>query len=268
MARKAKYAEFQDKVLCSDFEAQKNIAPFLENRVLRRVINTFCNDPNNDFGRWANNKEVLRLLGSAKKLMDDGHLSEDDAEHMMYQIVSSPDREWHHDWKLKTKQQVRLPTDQLLGALNEHLEERRKGNDLYRERKFESALKQYERALGIVELVVGMSSEDQKEVDKNRISTYLNIGAVHLAQKNSGEAVKFCTKAVELDGENVKALLRRAKGLTMRHEYGLAMADLERVKDLEPWNSEAEDDLRRLKKVMQRDRKEEKELYQGIFHNK
>ena len=60
----------------------------------------------------------------------------------------------------------------------------------------------------------------------------------------------------------------RAKGLTMRHEYGLAMADLERVKDLEPWNSEAEDDLRRLKKVMQRDRKEEKELYQGIFHNK
>jgi len=266
LARKAKYAEFQDKVLSADYDAQKNIAPYLENRVLRRIINTFCNDPNNDFSKWANNREVLKLLDSAKRMMDEGRLSEDEAEEMMYQIVSSPSMEWHHEWKLKTKQQVRLPTDQLLGALNEHLEERRKGNELYRDRKFQAALKQYERALGIVELVVGMSGYDQKEIDKNRISTYLNIAAVHLAQKNAGECVQFCSKAIDLDGENIKGLLRRAKGFTMRHEYESAKADLEKVKDLEPWNLEAEEDLRKLKKVAQRDREEQKRLYGGIFH--
>ena len=265
LARKSKYAEFQDKVLSADYDAQKNIAPFLENRVLRRIVNTFCNDPKNDFSKWANNKEVLKLLSSAKKLMDEGKMTEDEAEELMYQVVSSPDREWHHEWKLKSKQQIRLPTDQLLGALNEHLEERRKGNDLYRQKKFAGALQQYERALGIVELVVGMSGHDQKEIDKNRIATYLNIAAVHLAQKNSGESIAFCDKAIELDGENIKALLRRAKAYTMRHEYKCAQGDLAKIKEIEPWNLEVEEEMAKLKKAVQRDREERKRLYGGIF---
>jgi FK506-binding protein 4/5 len=185
----------------------------------------------------------------------------------MFRIVSSPDREWHHEWKLKTKQTIRLPTDQLLGALNEHLEERRKGNDLYRQKKFSEALKQYERALGIVELVVGMSGYDQKEIDKNRISCYLNIAAVHIAQKNVGACISFCDKAVDLDATNVKALLRRAKAHTMRHEYQKAMGDLERVKDIEPWNEEAEHELQRLKQVMQKGREEQKRLYANMFQH-
>jgi len=267
LSRKAKYAEFQDKVLCADYDAQKNIAPFLENRVLRRVINTFCNDPNNDFSKWANNKEVLKLLHTAKKMMDEGRMTEDEAENLMFRIVSSPDREWHHEWKLKTKQTIRLPTDQLLGALNEHLEERRKGNELYRQRKFGEALKQYERALGIVELVVGMSGYDQKEIDKNRISCYLNIAAVNIAQKNVGACIAFCNKAIDLDGTNVKALLRRAKAHTMRHEYQSAMGDLESVKDIEPWNEEAEHELQRLKQVMQKGREEQKRLYTNMFQH-
>mmetsp|Transcript_15327 Transcript_15327/g.29585 ORF Transcript_15327/g.29585 Transcript_15327/m.29585 type:complete len:345 (+) Transcript_15327:191-1225(+) len=267
LSRKSNYAEFQDKVLSADYDAQKNIAPFLENRVLRRVINTFCNDPNNDFSKWANNKEVLNLLHAAKKMMDEGRMSEDEAEELMYQVVSSPDREWHHEWKLKSKQCVRLPTDQLMGALNEHLEERRKGNDLYRQRKFNDALKQYERALGIVELVVGMSGFDQKEIDKNRISSYLNIAAVHLAQRNLGECIKFCSKAIELDECNIKGLLRRAKAYTLRHEYKSAKQDLERVKDLEPWNAEAEEDLRRLAKVLQKSMEEQKRIYSGLFQH-
>merc|ERR1712224_256962 len=89
LSRKSNYAEFQDKVLSADYDAQKNIAPYLENRVLRRIINTFCNDPINDFSKWANNKEVLKVLDSAKRMMDEGRLSEDEAEEMMYQIVSS-----------------------------------------------------------------------------------------------------------------------------------------------------------------------------------
>jgi len=266
LSRKSKYAEFQNQVLCADYDAQKNVAPYLENRVLRRVINTFCNDPNNDFSKWANNKEVLNLLESAKRMMDEGRLTEDEAEEMMFQIVSSPDQKWHHEWKLKTKQQVRLPTDQLMGALNEHLEERRKGNDLYKQRKFKAALSQYERALGIVELVVGMSGQDQKEVDRNRISTYLNIAAVHLAQKRPNEAKRFCDKAVDLDPENIKALLRRAKALVMAHEYAMAREDLSRVKDLEPWNAEAEEESRRVVTAEKRDREESRRLYGGIFH--
>jgi len=33
---------FRDKVLESDYEAQQNIAPFMEHKFLRRIIQTFC----------------------------------------------------------------------------------------------------------------------------------------------------------------------------------------------------------------------------------
>lgn len=60
------------QVLESELEAQKNIAPFLENRVLRRVIQTFTNDPSGDFGKWASNPRVIEMLREAKRLMDQG----------------------------------------------------------------------------------------------------------------------------------------------------------------------------------------------------
>ena len=36
---------FRDKVLESDYDAQVAIAPFLRNKVLRRIVQTFANDP-------------------------------------------------------------------------------------------------------------------------------------------------------------------------------------------------------------------------------
>jgi len=265
LQRKAQYLDFQEQVLAADFDAQKNIAPFLENRVLRRVINTFCNDPKNDFGKWANNPQVLALLTQAKRMMDEGHMTEDQAEQLMLSYASHPDREYHNEWKLRTKQHVRVGTDQLVSALNEHLQERRKGNDLYKQRRFAEALAQYERALGIVELVVGMSGYDQREIDTNRISCYLNMAAVKMAQKDYGDAVRLCGEALDLDGKHVKALLRRAKALGERHEYAAAMADLERVKDLEPWNLEAEQELGRLRSQRQKHAHEDKVRYAKMF---
>ena len=73
----------------ADYQAQKNIAPFLENRVLRRVVQTFCNDPNNDFGKWARNPEVLRLLARARELMDSGKVTEEEMERHMVAFLKS-----------------------------------------------------------------------------------------------------------------------------------------------------------------------------------
>lgn len=238
--RKMKVAQFQDKVLSADYDAQKNVAPFLENRVLKRVVHTFCNDPLNDFGKWARNPEVLRLLNSAKALMDSGKVTEDQMEYMLLQQLQDPANPHHAEFELKTRQKVRVPTEQLVSALNEHLEVRRKGNDLYQAKRFAEALQQYRRALSVVELVVGLSGEDQKEVDTNRIAVQLNIAAVHIARQDFGQAVEACNAALDLKPSNVKALLRRSKALLGRHEYGSALEDLERVKALEPWNAEAE----------------------------
>ena len=54
-------------MLQSDPEARIAIGPFLKNPALRRVIQTFTNDPEGDLARWATNPEVLKM-GSQKPL--------------------------------------------------------------------------------------------------------------------------------------------------------------------------------------------------------
>ena len=58
--------KFRDTVLDSEYEAQNNIAPFLENKVLRRIIKTFTNDPKGDFSKWARNPLIIDMLKTAK----------------------------------------------------------------------------------------------------------------------------------------------------------------------------------------------------------
>jgi hypothetical protein len=62
-------------VLESDYEAQKNIAPFLENKVLRRIIKTFTNDPKSDFAKWARNPLVIEMLTKAKDVSSLVHIA-------------------------------------------------------------------------------------------------------------------------------------------------------------------------------------------------
>lgn len=99
------------------------------------------------------------------------------------------------------------------------LTERRSGNEHYQHQRFEKALRHYERALSIVELVQGLSSADQVEIDSNRQTVLLNMAAVHLATERHGQAVEYCNRVLATDPTNVKALMRRAKALALRHEY-------------------------------------------------
>ncbi|PRW44423.1 Peptidyl-prolyl cis-trans isomerase D [Chlorella sorokiniana] len=265
LQEKIRALEFRDKVLEAEYDAQKNIAPFLENRVLRRIVQTFTNDPSGDFGKWAQNPRVIEMLREAKRLMDEGYLTEDEVEHHILRQLQDPKHEAHEDFKRKTRQVVRLPTDQLVGALNEHLTERRKGNDAYRSGDYVKALHHYERAAAIVELVQGLSRADQAEVDINKVAIYLNLAAVHMAQKEYGAAVGFCDKALELQPGNFKALLRRCRAYTGRHDYAAAEADLETLRDLEPYSIEVAEQAMALERARQVDRRKEASVFGSMF---
>lgn len=61
------------------------MGPFLDNPVLRRIIQTFTNDPNGNFSKWAENPQVIAMLTQAKKLMDDGHITPAEMENHLLQ---------------------------------------------------------------------------------------------------------------------------------------------------------------------------------------
>ena len=66
-------------------------------------------------------------------MIDDGRLSEDEAEHMLVQSLKHPGTDGHDEFKAKTEKKMKLETKELVGALNEHIELRVAGNRLYGE---------------------------------------------------------------------------------------------------------------------------------------
>ena len=70
------------QVLRADIDTQKKIAPFLKNKLLRTVVESLANSPDNDFESWANNKQVLDSLSEAQRLLDTGHMTVNEMENL------------------------------------------------------------------------------------------------------------------------------------------------------------------------------------------
>ena len=68
------------QVINADKEVQKNIAPFLKHRVLRAIVESLASSPNNDFEVWAQNRMVIDSLKAAQRLLDSGHVKEEEME--------------------------------------------------------------------------------------------------------------------------------------------------------------------------------------------
>lgn len=283
-------ARFQEIVLASEYDAQKSIAPFLKYPVLRKIIQTFTNDPNGDFGKWATNPRVLSMLHTAKKQIDEGRMTEHEIETTMLNYITggfessggpggtaggsrSSSRSagksnnaigmTEDEFKLRTRQQVRLTTDQLVPALNEHLKERSRGNDLYKAGKFDAAIESYNKSLAIVDYVVGVSSADQHEIDLNKMAVLLNLAAAYMEKKEFGAAVTYCDRAIKINPKNLKAHVRRCRALIGRRDYAEASADIETIKQLDPFGADAGELSARLSRVKKADA--EKEIFRNVL---
>ena len=58
---------------------QRNVAPFLQHPILRRLLHSFAQD--GSFQTWADNPEIIAMLREALRLLQDGHLTEQQLEH-------------------------------------------------------------------------------------------------------------------------------------------------------------------------------------------
>ena len=91
------------------------------------------------------------------------------------------------------------PEANLSPEKRESLEEKKKGNDAYKKKDFETALKHYNRAL---------------ELDSTEITFYLNIAAVYFEQGEFEKCIAQCEKAIEIGRENRADFKLIAKAFT------------------------------------------------------
>ena len=76
------------QVLEAEYDVQKAIAPFLKIPALRTIVQTFTNDVDGDFQKWAGNASVLEMLTQAKRLLDEGHMTEAEMERTFLECCS------------------------------------------------------------------------------------------------------------------------------------------------------------------------------------
>ena len=195
------------KVLESDYEAQQNIAPFMEHKFLRRIIQTFCNDEQGDFGKWAKNPRVIEMLQHAKDLIDNGYCEEEELEHRMVEYLKNPDAEGHEQFDKKVNRKVNVESKDLVSALNEQCTLRHEGNLLYAKKNFEEAKEKYEQALSIMNLIKAADAQmGQFEIEQNKSFCLMNIASACIGMKDYGEVVERLNK-VKRFGQNRREIL-------------------------------------------------------------
>lgn len=135
------------------------------------------------------------------------------------------------------------------------------GNKYLKESKLLLALKKYNRAKNYLTGFV-------KENDASKllqIAVHSNLSLLYQKQNNNDEVLANCTKVLELDPKNVKALYRRGQVRLTAQDFESAIADFERVLEVEPANKAAQNQITIAKHQIAEYKKKEKQLYSNMF---
>ena len=267
IAHRVDAMDFRDAVLRSNEEAQRNVAPFLRTRALRAVISTFRNDANGDFGKWATNPLVLRMLSEMQTALDEGRASEEEIERFMVNYLSDSKNDGHDAFKKRTTREANLETKDLVGALNEQCELRYKGNAHYERREFAEARECYAQALGIMNLVKGKNPFDADECLKNRAACLRNLGAACMGLKLYGEAIEHLSEYLRASPDDARILCRRGRAFVGRGDFAAAERDFAACLRLDPYDAEPHDELARLRDARRRDRERSRALSRSMFQS-
>ncbi|XP_073260359.1 peptidyl-prolyl cis-trans isomerase FKBP62 isoform X2 [Populus alba] len=139
------------------------------------------------------------------------------------------------------------------------------GNAWFKAGKYERASRRYEKAAKFIEYDSSFTDEEKQQSKVLKISCKLNNAACKLKLKDYKEAEKLCSKVLELDGQNVKALYRRAQAYIQLVDLDLAEIDIKRALEIDPDNRDVKLEYKILKDKVREYNKKEAQFYSNIF---
>ncbi|CAB3996685.1 RNA polymerase II-associated 3-like [Paramuricea clavata] len=119
--------------------------------------------------------------------------------------------------------------------LQQALFEKEKGNDLFKEGKYEAAINRYTTAIGL--------DPYNAILPANRAMALIKV-------QRYGAAIQDCDTALELDNTYVKAYARRASAKQSLGRLKEAMEDYEQLLNVEPGNKQALDGIEKVTKML------------------
>lgn len=162
----------------------------------------------------------------------------------------------------KEKESWDMNTQEKIEAAGKKKEE---GNAWFKAGKYERASRRYEKAAKFIEYDSSFTDEEKQQSKVLKISCKLNNAACNLKLKDYKEAEKLCSKVLELDGQNVKALYRRAQAYIQLVDLDLADRDIKRALEIDPDNRDVKLEYKILKDKVREYNKKEAQFYSNIF---
>ncbi|CAF0704130.1 unnamed protein product [Brachionus calyciflorus] len=140
-----------------------------------------------------------------------------------------------------------------------------KGTDLFKQGKYELALKKYKKIVDFLQNEVYDLEEDKTTSSKLQLAANLNIAACYLKIKDYRQALEACQKAIELDAKNEKGLFRMAQAYYGLSEFQDAIKYFNQVAEINPDNKEAVHYANLSKQKIKEAHEKEKALYSKMF---
>lgn len=134
-----------------------------------------------------------------------------------------------------------------------------KGTGYLKQEKYKLALKMYERSYGFVNT---LETPEAKDIKK---ALYLNKSLCNLKLKDYYATETECNKALEIEPNNVKALYRRGQSYYSRGDYEQSLVDFKRIKELEPENKAAQNQMALCNQQIRAYEQKQKSLYANMF---
>ncbi len=109
---------------------------------------------------------------------------------------------------------------------------------------------------------------DIEELIDKRAQSFNNLAATQMKMQAYDAAFRSVEDSLLLRPENTKALYRRAKILLEKGDIDEAIADLEKAAKIDPTSEVISQELDRLKKILARQLKEQRQLYKRMMQVK
>ncbi|KAK4585610.1 hypothetical protein RGQ29_023031 [Quercus rubra] len=162
----------------------------------------------------------------------------------------------------KEKESWDMNTQEKIEAAGKKKEE---GNALFKVGKYERASKRYEKAVRFIEYDSSFSDVEKQQAKVLKITCNLNNAACKLKLNDFKQAEKLCTKVLEVDSKNVKALYRRAQAYIQLVDLDLAEQDIKKALEIDPDNRDVKLEYKILKEKVREYNKKDAQFYGSIF---
>jgi tetratricopeptide (TPR) repeat protein len=138
-------------------------------------------------------------------------------------------------------------------------------NELFSDGNYKFAAARYTKALSHCAKFVDLNPEGVEEVNGVKLSLDLNLALAYLKLENPDQALRVCHDALAIDGENAKALYRRAFVYNEKKQWDLANKDIKKAAKVAPDDKAIKKLQDRIDAQLERQKLKQKKMAQKMF---